>query len=197
MKRTAFTLMELLIVVCILIILSTGVVILINPISIINKGTDTARKKDLDDAKKMLEQYMNDTGCYPKPTQVCIDGNNTSGTCHICTKEQSPSFSYFTKDICDPRHGIADYLYQTETIPGYKPPGGVWIPPAVSACPKWFRIYSVLDSVYSAAEDIWGCKKGGCGVSPYYGYSYLVTSPGAPSETIFAGDWGCYLGRLQ
>ena len=114
MKHKAFTMMELLVVVCIFTVLSVGLVLLINPLSVINKGNDITRKKDLDNAKKMLEQYMNDTGCYPKPTQVCADGG-TSSTCHICTKDQSPSFSYFTKDICDPRHGGGvDYLYETK-----------------------------------------------------------------------------------
>lgn len=191
MKQKAFTMMELLIVVAIFIVLFSGMMLLINPLTIINRGNDVARKKDLDDAKKMLEQYINDTGCYPQPTQLCMEGNNAIN-CHICTKAKSPRFTYFTKDICDPRHGgTIDYLYQTE---------GAWVNKVgyvVSACPKWFKIFSVLDSKYNAAEDIWGCKKGGCGVNPTYGYSYLVTSPGAPTDNVASSNWYCYLGQFN
>jgi len=177
--------MEILITLTILIVLFTGLIVLINPLAIIQSGNDITRKKDLDDAKKMLEQYINDTGCYPQPTQVCMEGNNSS-PCHICTKGQSPKFAYFTKDICDPRSGSLNYLYQVNTTFVYK------VGNVVGQCPKWFRIFSVLDSVYSAASDVWGCKKGGCGVSPQYGYSYLVTSPGAPTDDIATTNWYCY-----
>jgi len=154
--------MELLIAVSISIVLSVGLIVLIKPLSLIQKGNDILRKKDLDDAKKAFEQYMTDTGCYPQPTQICKEGTNVS-SCHICTKGQSPQFSYFTRDICDPKQGSLQYLYQTEKI------GSVVVP-----CPKWFKIFSILDSAYNAADDIWGCGKGKC-----YGYNYVVTSPGA------------------
>lgn len=191
MKHKAFTLMELLIVVSVMAVLFAGLILLINPITIINRGNDVARKKDLDDAKKMLEEYMADTGCYPQPTQICINGSNTS-PCNICTKQQSAQFSYFAKDICDPKQGGSlHYLYKTETVlvPG--------IGYEVTACPKWFYLFSVLDSAYIAADDPWGCKKGGCGVSPSYGYSYVVTSPGAPTDAIASVNWYCYLSQFD
>jgi len=174
--------MELLIVVSLLAVLATSAIVLINPISIINRGNDTARRKDLDDAKKMLEQYMTDTGCYPQPTQVCMNGTNTT-PCTICTKKQATKFSYFTKDICDPKSASAQYLYQTQKS------GAL-----VSACPTWFRIYSVLESAYNAQEDMWGCKTGGCGdvSTSRYGYSYLVGSPGAPNDTVSTSNWFCF-----
>lgn len=186
MNRKAFTFTELLIIISLISIFFVGVIVAINPIAIINRGYDSARKKDLDDAKKMLEQYMTDTGCYPQPTQICIEGKNNSN-CHICTKKQSPKFSYFTKDICDPKAGQMDYLYQVDTTMVYK------VGQVVSACPKWFRLYSVLNSAYDKANDVWGCGNGGCGVSPSYGYSYLVTSPGAPVDGIISSTWFCYL----
>ena len=172
--------MELLIVLTLVAVLAAGVVILLNPVSIINKGNDVARKKDLDDAKKMLEQYMADTGCYPQPTQVCMNGTNTN-PCTICTKKQTTPFSYFTRDICDPRSTSYQYLYQTQKAG-----------PVVATCPTWFRIYSVLDSPYNAQEDVWGCKTGGCGVSPSYGYDYLVASPGAPTDGTSTTLWYCF-----
>ena len=193
MKNKAFSLMELLIVVTILSIVIVGVISYLNPVTIIQRGNDTARKKSLDDAKKILEEYMADTGCYPQPTQVCADSDGASVTCHICTKNQGTKFSYFTKDICDPNNTTFGFLYQPETV--VRPKDYVNNIPAgfnVASCPKWFRIYSVLDSPYNAAEDIWGCKKGGCGVAPNYGYSYLITSPGAPTEGVMTNNWYCH-----
>ncbi len=190
MIKKAFTLMELLIVVSVLTVMFIGLIAAINPMAMINRAYDGARKKDLDDAKKMLEQYMADTGCYPQPTQVCIEGNNNSD-CSLCTKKQSTKFSYFTKDLCDPKTPSTEYMYQPETV--LNPGIGYEVP----SCPLWFRIYSVLDSAYNAQEDVWGCKKGGCGVSPSYGYSYLVTSPGAPLDNIVSNNWYCYLSQFN
>ena len=197
MRRKSFTLMEVLITVTIITVLAAGVIILINPVTTIQRGVDSARKKNLDDAKKMLEEYVTDTGCYPQPTQICSDTPSPSdSTCHICTKGQASPFSYFTKDICDPKHGgTKDYLYQPETIYQAKDvphgiPASGFIP---ATCPKWFRIYSVLDSPYNAADDVWGCKKGGCGVPPVYGYSYLVASPGAPNDDSATSNWWCHV----
>lgn len=194
MEKKAFTLVEILITVTVITVLFAGVIALINPVRIIEKGNNTARKKDLDDAKKMLEEYMTDTGCYPQPTQICTEGTNTNG-CHICTRGQSAPFSYFAKDICDPRHGGApDYQYEIETVLQPKDvahgiPVSSWIP---ATCPKWFRIYSILDGPYNADEDIWGCKKNGCGISPLRGYGYMVMSPGAPSTGYATSNWYCY-----
>ena len=70
MKKKAFTLVEILITVMVATILFTGLMVLLNPISLVQKGDNITRKKDLDDAKKALEQYMDDTGCYPQPTQI-------------------------------------------------------------------------------------------------------------------------------
>lgn len=186
-NNKALTLMELLIIIPLLIILATGVLVLIRPMSLIQNGNDTARKKDLDDAKKMLEEYYNDTGCYPQPTQVCTEGYNGS-PCHICTKNQSPKFSYFTRDICDPKEGSLPYLYQTEKNFVYK------VGNVVVACPRWFKIFSVLDSAYNAADDIWGCKEGGCGdvEAGVLGYRYLVTSPGSFDDKIATDNWYCF-----
>lgn len=180
MNKKAFSLLEMLVTVAVIAALAFGVLVLINPMSIIYRGNDTTRKKNLDDARKMLEEYIADTGCYPQPTQVCKEGNNLNN-CHICTKQQPGQFSYFTRDICDPKSTQLSYMYQVEK-------NGA----APAACPKWFRIFSVLESAYNPDEDVWGCKKGGCGVFPQYGYSYLVTSPGAPTDQIASSNWYCY-----
>lgn len=165
----------------IIILLAIGLIMAINPGMLIKRGNDITRKRDLDSAKKALEEYVNDNGCYPQPTQICTNGNN-GNNCILCGKDLDPKFTYFDgKNICDPKHGTSDYMYQTEAA-------GL----IVASCPKFFRIYSVLESPYHAQEDVWGCKVGGCGVLPYYGYSYLVTSPGAPIENIVSQNWYCY-----
>lgn len=193
-NKRSFTLLEILVVFTIFTMLSVVIIFVIKPISIVNRAIDIGRKRDLDDAKKILEQYLSDTGCYPQPTQICMEGTNTS-PCHICTKAQHPFFSYFTRELCDPRHGTSDYLYQTDTY--LIPKVGYF----TSSCPKWFHIFTVLDSVsinddsYDPAQDIWGCKKGGCGVNPLYGYDYLVTSPGGPSDSVATSNWYCYLSQ--
>ena len=181
MDRKAFSLLEMLVTVAVIAALAIGVLILINPLSIINRGNDASRKKNLDDAKKALEEYMADTGCYPQPTQICTEGTNINN-CHICTKQKADQFSYFKKDMCDPKAEQLPYMYRVEKYGG-----------APAVCPKWFHIYSVLESAYNAAEDLWGCKKGGCGVPPQYGYSYLVTSPGAPVDNMTATNWFCFV----
>jgi len=188
MNKKSSTLIEILITLTVAVALFTGLLVLINPMSYIHKGNDVARKKDLDEARKNLEQYINDTGCYPLPTQVCWDGSNTT-PCHICTKKQANKFSYFTKDICDPKSGSYDYLYQTDSTFVLIGKVGYYM---ANACPKWFRIYSVLDSPYNAAEDTWGCGNGGCGIAPLYGYSYLVTSSGASTDQINSNLWYCF-----
>jgi len=180
MKHKAITLVEITISISILIVLLAGVLFLLNPMMYIYRANDITRKKNLDDTKKMLEEYVADTGCYPQPTQICLEGTNKTN-CHICNKGQKPSFSYLTKDVCDPKASSAQYLYQVEMN------GNV-----VASCPKWFRMYSVLEAPYNAQEDIWGCKVGGCGVAPQYGYSYLVTSPGAPLDNIAPNNWYCF-----
>jgi len=183
MKHKGFTLLELLITFSLVTLLAVAVIIFINPISLINRANDTLRKKDLDDAKKILEQYLTDTGCYPLPTQICAQ-NTSKGNCNFCANGTSPQFSYFTKNICDPKHGTSDYLYEVSS----KSIKGVT---SVATCPQWFRIFSVLDSSYDYATDIWKCGEGGCGISPSYGYDYLVTSPGI-SVTSSTLDWYCY-----
>jgi len=185
MKHKGFTLLELLIIIALFAVLSVVAIVLLNPMSLVKRATDVTRKKELDDAKKMLEQYMSDTGCYPKPTQICAQ-NAPGGSCNFCANGKTTQFSYFTKDVCDPRHGISDYLYETEITEVPKSS------PIAASCPKWFRIYSVLDSAYDEATDVWNCSEGGCGIAPNYGYDYLVTSPGAPTTTISTNDWYCY-----
>lgn len=71
MPKKAFTLMELLIIIALIAIIATVVLILLNPWQQIAKAQDSRRKNDLATFRKVLEDYYNDKGCYPKPNEVC------------------------------------------------------------------------------------------------------------------------------
>jgi len=161
-----FTLMEILIIIGLVALLATVALVLLNPKNQIAKAWDAKRKSDLNTLRKVFEDYYNDHGCYPTPDKVCYNSPNiVSGTyiCNICgTEPTSPSFSpYLSKLPCDPQHPTYKYLYQVDSL----------------SCPKWFRVYSVLSSVWSRETDDIGCGEGGCGPPPAYGYDYGVSSP--------------------
>lgn len=65
----AFTAMELLVTVAILIILF-GIFLYFGPFKQINKGHDAARKKDLEKLNIAFEDYYNDHYCYPTQEMV-------------------------------------------------------------------------------------------------------------------------------
>ncbi|PIP14675.1 hypothetical protein COX47_03920 [Candidatus Roizmanbacteria bacterium CG23_combo_of_CG06-09_8_20_14_all_35_49] len=69
--QVGFTLMELLIVIAIIAILATIAIVLLNPMQQISKAQDGRRKNDLATFQKVLEDYYNDKGCYPRPNEVC------------------------------------------------------------------------------------------------------------------------------
>lgn len=68
-KLTGFTLVELLIVIGVLGIISTMLILTLNPMEQIKKSNDAARKSDLAQIKRALELYYDDNGRYP-PSSV-------------------------------------------------------------------------------------------------------------------------------
>ena len=64
-QKKAFTLVELLVVVAILIMMATVMIGVLNAIGITNKGRDAQRKKDLNRIKVAFEEYFNDKGEFP------------------------------------------------------------------------------------------------------------------------------------
>jgi len=102
-SSTGFTMVELLIVIAIIGILVSALVLVINPISQIQKANDAKRKSDLSQIQKALEQYYNDNNKYPLNTAgYQIQGaawGSTWGT-YIQVLPQDPSSSkkyvYFT-----------------------------------------------------------------------------------------------------
>jgi GxxExxY protein len=179
-----FTLMELLIIIALIAILATALLVLFNPKKQIEKAWDTKRKNDLNTLRKVLEDYYNDKGCYPKDEEICYNekkenrGRVGSGasivgySCNICGTEPTPrNFSpylstYLSTLPCDPQHPTHDYLYQ------YDP----------SDCPQWYRIYTVFSVRDDPDSKALGCPYGGCGLknppqpTPDYGYDYGVSN---------------------
>lgn len=62
---TGFSLIELIIAMTIIGILTTGLLVTINPLTQIQKANDAKRKSDLALVQRALEQYFNDNGFYP------------------------------------------------------------------------------------------------------------------------------------
>lgn len=65
MKRQGFTLVELLIVMAILAIMTTIMVMTINPIAMMQRATDARMKKDLSRIRVAFEEYRSDKKTFP------------------------------------------------------------------------------------------------------------------------------------
>lgn len=65
MQRKGFTLIELIIAVAILAIMTSVVLLVIDPFSQFKKSLDTSRKSDLAQVQRALEQYYQDYSKYP------------------------------------------------------------------------------------------------------------------------------------
>lgn len=197
--------MELLIVVALIAIIAAVAIVLLNPWAQIGKGYDARRKHDLAVLQKVMEDYYNDKGCYPKPEQICYseitnvcNANRVkTQTCYICGNEPtSPTSlsSYLTKLPCDPQHATKKYFYQTEASEANlvcsTPPKD-----AQKNCPSWYRVYSDFSTQDQESVNL-NCYTGGCGVAPIYGYDYGISSPNKGLEvsnkySFDAGDGSC------
>jgi type II secretory pathway pseudopilin PulG len=95
MKKTGFTLVEILIAMTIVITLAVmmvGIFVVINPVA---KGRDSQRKKDLNRIKQAFEEYFNDKGYYP----LDVNNWNIKSNCH----SSNINFSqYLSPWPCDP-----------------------------------------------------------------------------------------------
>lgn len=79
--QKGFTLTELLVVIALIGVLAGALVTIFNPIGQIQKSQDTKRKADLDQIRKALELYYQDTGRYPPSTldfRISYNGNPVS-----------------------------------------------------------------------------------------------------------------------
>jgi prepilin-type N-terminal cleavage/methylation domain-containing protein len=125
------------------------------------KAQDGKRKADLHDLTNILEDFYNDTGCYPRPTEICYDAADDSDIpCHICGSEADPLPNF--RLPCNPDHPDKKYLYDVED----------------SECPQWYRVYTEL----STPDNSGPCPYGSCGAEGSFGYDYGVSSPNTNLE---------------
>ena len=209
-SKKSFTLLELTIVIGLLAILGAAVIALLNPWSQIGKANDAKRKHDLDVLRKVLEDYYNDHGCYPRPEQICYGGpaptplagfsnickagfpNRTPlwQTCYICgTDPTSPSITpYLSQLPCDPQHAAKDYLYQVDSTTCT---GNCSVAvDCTNMCPKSYIIYSKLNDTSDPVIAEVGCSGiGGCGTSNDHNYQYAVNSPNQLPQKPPCGRW--------
>jgi prepilin-type N-terminal cleavage/methylation domain-containing protein len=180
--KSGFTLAEILIVIAILGIVFVAMMAFFNPKRQIDKAIDNRRKTDLNKLKTFLEDWYNDHGCYPKPSEICYDNAANDNPCSLCGKESSsPKLSDNFPLPCDPSHPAKDYLYYVDTV----------------TCPQWYHIYAKFQANSSRLDPesiTLGCYYGGCGIAPDYGYDYAVYS----SNTMLShsNKFSCYDGAV-
>lgn len=159
MKKSAFTIVELLIVIALISLLVVATYILINPITQINKSKDTRRKGDLAKIQRLFEDYNNDKNHYPPGNAVCADQPNNC-QCHIC----SSTFTPYTSQLpCDPENPAKQYLYEYDcTNP---------------TAPTWYRTFAKLSDPEATTRSVNICKYG-CGPTAQdQSYTFAATSP--------------------
>lgn len=161
-SHSAFSLLELLIVIGLIGIIAAGLLIALNPKAQINKANDAKRKQDLSNLKKKFEDYYNDHSCYPKPAEVC---NDNSLNCTICGNYPPRNFEpYMNKLPCDPENPNRKYLYSVDN----------------TSCPTAYRIYGSLANESDLAINEVGCQGNICG--PYSDSNYGISSPNVGLE---------------
>jgi len=123
-REAAFTLVELMIVVSIIIIMAVMMVSIFNATGVLNKARDAQRKKDVGRIKVAFEEYFNDKGCYPN--QTIVDSLNMSTNCG--KNVFSPWLSLWP---CDPNK--SPYRVVVEN-------------PDYSTCNKWYKVLVNLEN---------------------------------------------------
>jgi len=96
MKKSGFTLVEILIAMAIVIaiaVMMIGIFVITNPMA---KGRDSQRKKDLNRIKQAFEEYFNDKGNYPNGD--LLENLRDKSNC----KSMSVFASYLSPWPCDP-----------------------------------------------------------------------------------------------
>lgn len=123
--NSGFTLTEVLIVITLLVILSLGVLLTMDPITQFFRGYDTVRKSDLQKLKTAYENYYTDHDCYPPDTVLSQCG----------TGALEP---YLDKIPCDPSTKEAYTVY---TLPDG------------SSCNQKYAIYAELNNSNDVQSD--------------------------------------------
>jgi len=123
--NSGFTLSEVLIVVTLIVILSLGVLLAMNPLSQFLKGYDSVRKADLSKLKTAFENYYSDHDCYPSQSILSQCGSAA----------------------------LAPYLDIVPCDPNTKEPYELYLLPVDSSCAQKFAIYADLSSTVDARGD--------------------------------------------
>ena len=134
-KKNGFSLIELLIVFGVLAILMLAALFIFQKQLI--KGRDAKRKTDLSNMQRVLEDYLNDEGCYPASL--------------VCGQELSP---YLTSVPCDPVENGDDHVY-------------FYTVSAQDSCSKCYKIFTNLENENDSAIEKVGCLDGACGIFNY------------------------------
>ena len=170
-KNRGFTLTELLIVVSIIVFLVALIIFFLR--TQIFKGNDARRKGDMHKIQVAMEEYEKDHDCYPlPPTPITL--------------------------ICNPGTWLEPYLAKVPCDPVTKKPYLIEV--EESGCPRWYRLYTILENKVDADIAEVGCTYG-CG--PDLAYNFYFSSSNAPdpakgtsSGTPGASEppalfWGC------
>ncbi len=168
-RQSAFTLLEIAIVVTIIALVIGAAIALLNPFAQIKKSWDASRKKSLDVMRKVFEDRYNDKGAYPAVADICFTAasdprtdysGNTACTCYICGKDSnSPNFSPYLNEVpCDPQSPNKHFLYDYDCS---------------TSKPAWYRIYTKLSITADPIIAEVGCSQG-CGPSTDPNYNYYV-----------------------
>ena len=134
----SFTLVEILIVLTITGIISVFSVT--NAPTQIKKSRDAIRKVQIDRIKKAIEDYYQDSECYPQTIPACTNSIVLGET------------TYLDTIACDPKTKLS-YTYVAE----------------ISDCPSWYQLYANLEYFQDKAVDEVGCRNG-CGPDCQFNY---------------------------
>lgn len=104
------------------------------------KARDASRKIHLDEIKKSIEEYYQDTNCYPQTIPSC---QNSLQSGELVILDNIP---------CDPKSKLS-YTYV----------------PEVSECPNWYQIYANIEFTDDKVIDKIGCREG-CGPNCQFNY---------------------------
>jgi len=146
---SAFTLVELVVVVAMIGILASVMIGILNPLGQIQKVRDSQREHDLTQVDASLDAYFNDNGCYPKSLSF---GNSWShgSTIYMTKVPQDPACS----------RGTNCYVYLMDN----------------SNCPQWNVLLAKVSS--TAGPKISCILDPSCFPVGYanLGYNYCVVS---------------------